>query len=110
MSKTLFLAIYNALTDCLFVRIIIHYDLFFVMHCSQALLALLICPFVIIFILYWVETTQCAVLVQICRKSISVLRRGTMRSYLFLENITVIDKNHNRTGPGQIYGKYILAA
>ena len=44
--------IYNALIDCLFVRIIIHSGLIF-----NALLALLICPFVIIFILYWVEMT-----------------------------------------------------
>ena len=47
------LANYNALLDCLFVRIIIHYVFVF----RDALLALLICPFVIIFILYWVETT-----------------------------------------------------
>ena len=37
---------YNALIDCLFVRIII-------------------CPFVIMFILYWVEKTRCSVKVQI---------------------------------------------
>ena len=45
MSITLFLANYNSLFDCLFVRIIIHYALVF----RDALLALLICPFVIIF-------------------------------------------------------------
>ena len=62
MSKTLCFNYNNALIDCLFVRMIIHYVFFFL----DALLALLICLFVIIFILYSFETTGCSILVQIC--------------------------------------------
>ena len=61
----------------------------------DALLASLICPFVIFFILYWVATTQYSALVS----RYLFLRRGIMRSYLFLEHyVTVIDKINNRAG------------
>ena len=62
----------------------------------DALLASLICPFVIFFILYWVETTQYSALVQIR----GLVETGIMRSYLFLEHYVVmaINKTHNRAG------------
>ena len=80
----------------------------------DALLTSLICPFVIFFILYWVETTQYSALVQI-RGLVDIyfLTRGIRRSYLFLEHyVTVIDKNHNRTGKRPNLRKFpnILAA
>ena len=74
-----------------------NYSIWFVFR--DALLALLICPLVIIFILYWVETTRCA---------LQISRYLIMRSNLFLElYVTVIDKNHIQAGPGQIYRKYL---
>ena len=82
----------------------------------DALLASFICPFVIFFILYWVETTQYSALVQTTDSRISrylFLRLGIMRSYLFLEHyVTVIDKNHNRAGKRPNLRKFpnILAA
>ena len=80
----------------------------------DALLASLICPFVIFFILYWVETTQySAFSTDSWISRYLFLRRGIMRSYLFLEHyVTIIDKNHNRTGKRPNLRKFpnILAA